>query len=280
MTVFQKFAAAVTMLMVLPAFGSGERIFAPGPDLWDRWEAHDPASTAQIDHSAWDALLRAHVRPGVAGVAMVDYRGLADKQATLDAYLSDLAAVPISRFNRDEQFAYWINLYNALTVDLILEHRPEASIRDIDISPGLFGIGPWDKELIRVESEALTLNDIEHRILRPIWRDPRIHYGVNCASIGCPDLQPTAFTGANADQLLTEAARTYINHPRGVTVSGGKVTVSRIYDWFIEDFGGSESGVIAHLSQYAAPELKRQLAEIGDLSDSAYDWSLNAASAN
>ena len=133
----------------------------------------------------------------------------------LNSYVAGLTAIPISRYNRSEQRAYWINLYNALTVKLVLEHYPIGSIRDIDISPGLFADGPWKRKLVEVENEVLSLNDIEHRILRPIWRDPLIHYAVNCASVGCPNLLTMAFTAANTDDLLNAAALDYINSPRG-----------------------------------------------------------------
>ena len=104
--------------------------------------------------------------------------------------------------SRDEQLAYWINLYNALTVKVILDHYPVKSILDIDISPGWFSIGPWGKKLVAVEGVEISLDDIEHRILRPIWRDPRIHYALNCAAVGCPNLLREAFTGATAEVLL------------------------------------------------------------------------------
>ena len=157
----------------------------------------------------------------------------------------------------------------------MLEHYPLDSIRDI--RAGLFSRGPWRLELIEVEGEKLTLDDIEHRILRPIWRDPRIHYAVNCASIGCPNLQPRAFTAANSGMLLEQAARDFVNHERGARVENGKLRVSSIYHWFDEDFGGNDSGVIAHLKQYADTELAAKLADIDHIDDHAYDWSLNLA---
>src|SRR5262249_38666689 len=138
---------------------------------------------------------------------------------SLNAYIARLSALLVSKYARAEQLAYWINLYNALTVRLVLDHYPVASIRDIDISPGLFADGPWDKDLITVEGKRITLNDIEHRILRPIWNDPRLHYALNCAALGCPNLQPTAFTSDNADQLMERGARDFIN-TRGVRVIG------------------------------------------------------------
>ena len=148
-----------------------------------------------------------------------------DRKA-LDAYLKRLGGTSVSKLKRSEQRAYWINLYNALTVQVILAHYPVESIRDIDISPGFFSDGPWGKKLMQVEGEEVSIDDIEHRILRPIWKDPRIHYAVNCASIGCPNLQPVAFTSANADTLLTEGAKAYVNHPRGVRFDGGSLVVS------------------------------------------------------
>jgi hypothetical protein len=173
--------------------------------------------------------------------------------------------------------AFWINLYNALTVQIVLAHYPVRSIRDIDLSRGLFADGPWDQKLIRVDGQPLSLNDIEHRILRPIWADNRVHYAVNCAAVGCPNLATTAYTGANGDRLLGVAARAYVNTPRGAKVEQGRLTVSKIYAWYMDDFGGSEAGVIAHIESLAAPALQAALAaRRGDIR-TAYDWSLNDA---
>ncbi len=273
-----KSAALVGALIFLPGFGSVERFFAPNADLWERWQAHDPASSETIDHASWDALLSRYVRPASGGVNLVNYREFSSRdRASLANYVDYLESVQISRFNRDEQLAYWVNLYNALTIQVVVSHFPVDSIRDIDISPGLFRDGPWDKKLITIEGQKLTLNAIEHRILRPIWRDPRIHYAVNCAAVGCPNLRTRAYRGASIDQALNDAATVYVNDPRGVSIRDGRVTVSKIYDWFIEDFGGSEQAVILHLQQYAAPDLRERLAAIGKLSDTRYDWSINAA---
>ena len=247
---------------------------APEPDLWPRWSEHDPDGPARIDHSAWSAWLEDYRRMGPDGVARLDYAG-ARNDGRLDAYLQRLAALPVSDYPRAVQFAYWVNLYNALTVDLILAHYPVDSIRDIDISPGWFSSGPWDAELIEIEGEALTLNDIEHRILRPIWEDPRIHYAVNCASIGCPNLQPEAFTADNSERLLERGARAYVNHRRGAAIEDGELIVSSIYEWFQEDFDNSEEGVLRHLRRYADSDLESQLQDRSGYDDDRYDWSLN-----
>jgi hypothetical protein len=264
------------LILPLGGFTSTERLFAPSADLWPRWERHDPTSRESLDFAAWDALLRRVVVSGGDGINRVDYRSLATTDAeTLAGIVTDLAAVQISAYNRDQQLAYWINLYNAVTLQVVVRHYPVASIRDIDISPGWFADGPWDAEVVTVEGEALTLNDIEHRILRPIWRDPRVHYAVNCASLGCPNLAREAYRGEDIDRRLDAAARAYINDPRGVSLAGGRVVVSKIYDWFLEDFGGSTEGLLAHLRRYAAPELSARLAEAGDIDGTAYDWALN-----
>ena len=200
----------------------------------------------------------------------------ADRSA-LNRYLGDLSRTPISRYARAEQLPFWINLYNALTVRVVLDHYPVESIRAIRISPGWFSVGPWKKQLIDVEGVALSLDDIEHRILRPIWGDPRIHYAVNCAALGCPNLALEAYTGENSEALLDANARAYVNHMRGVALEGDELVVSSIYDWFQSDFGGDEAGVLAHLRRYAEPALRRALERRNRIDDYRYDWDLNEA---
>lgn len=251
-------------------------VAAPSADLWERWTQHAPGTSTLVDHGVWDRALRRHRRVGADGIARLDYPQLHRDGSEVDQYMSQLTQVKVSELDRPEQMAFWINLYNALTVAVVLDHWPVASIRDIDISPGLFSNGPWGAKLTSVEGVDLSLDDIEHRILRPIWRDARVHYAVNCASLGCPDIAPTAFTSGSLEAMLEAAATTYINHPRGVTARNGRVTVSKIYDWFQEDFGGSERGVLAHLVQYARPDLAAALSEAGQIDGYAYDWSLNA----
>jgi hypothetical protein len=168
-------------------------------------------------------------------------------------------------------------MYNALTVSVVLDFYPVKSIQDIDLGPGLFTIGPWDKKPIKVDDEAVSLNDIEHRILRPIWKDPRIHYAVNCASVGCPNLQRAAYTAARMDTMLERAASTFVNNPRGARFSDGKLVVSKIYAWFLDDFGGSKDAVLNHLRKYANKDLANKLGQATGISGYEYDWNLNDA---
>lgn len=271
-------SALLVWLALLPAVGNAsaiERLFAPAASLWERWQQHAPADRRQIDHSAWDRIVTTYVARSSDGIRRFAYaRVSAADKAALDSYVDDLAALAIDGYSRPEQFAYWVNLYNALTIRVVLDHYPVGSIRDIDISPGLFADGPWKKKLVTVQGEAISLDDIEHRILRPIWKDPRIHYAVNCASVGCPDLQPAAFTAANTERLLEQAAHDYINHARGISVRAGVVTASSIYNWFASDFD-RVGGVLAHVRRYAEPTLRSQLDGIETIDVYVYDWSLN-----
>jgi len=264
-------AALVSLAGVPPAQA------APKADLWPFWLPHDPASTETVDHSAWDRLLKTHVVASPDGINRFAYNRVtpADRR-TLEDYLDRLSMVVPRKLNRDEQRAFWINLYNALTVRVILDHYPVDSIKQINISPGLFSIGPWRRKLMTVDGEPVSLDDIEHRILRPIWKDPRIHYAVNCAALGCPNLQPRAFTAANGEFLLSQAAIEFVNHPRAVRFDGDRLIVSSIYVWFREDFGaGHERDVILHLAGYAAPALAERLFVARYIFDDAYDWALN-----
>ncbi len=275
-----KLAARLVLLtgLALPLGGidSFEALAAPSADLWPRWQKHDPAAAQTLDHSAWDRLLEAYIKPDGDGLNRFAYDEVtaADK-AALEDYIGTLSETRISGFGRPEQMAYWINLYNALTIKVILDHYPVESIRDIDTSPGWFADGPWGEELVTVEGEAITLDDIEHRILRPIWRDPRIHYAVNCASVGCPNLQERAFTGENTEALLEAGARAYINSPRGVQFEDGALQVSSIYVWFAEDFGESDEAIIEHLKRYAEPPLASTLERAEEIDGHDYDWRLN-----
>lgn len=255
---------------------------APVADLWPRWQQHDPGNTAAIDHTSWNTFLQAYVIAShPSGINRVRYSTVtpADRQA-LQRYVDTLQALPISTYNRNQQQAFWINLYNAFTLLVVLKDYPVDTIRDIDRSSGLFGSlfseGPWDAKLLTVEGEKVSLNDIEHRILRPIWKDNRIHYAVNCASLGCPNLAPVAYTAANLDTQLTQGAEAYVNHQRGATFTGGTLTVSSIYEWFQDDFGGNPAGVVQHLRRYARGELAKRLTEFDGRLKDHYDWRLNA----
>jgi hypothetical protein len=248
-----------------------ERQAVPKAALLDPGLAREDASSSVvIDHGAWSKFLRTYVVPGEDGVNRVRYGAVtdADRKALQD-YIAALGSVDVAGLARREQLAFWFNLYNAATVKLILDNPGVSSIQNIR--------RPWGTPVVTVQGRTLTLNDIEHGVIRPIAKDPRIHYAVNCASIGCPNLSAAPFTGADLDAQLDAAASSFVNHPRGVSVVGGKLVVSKIFGWYSGDFGETDAAVIAQLRRYAGPALDEKLAQMRKIAGYRYDWSLNAA---
>ena len=259
---------------------------APDADLWPDWQVHDDTNDAMINHSVWQAILDHHLVLVSPGVTAFDYASAKTaSRAQLHEYLTAMQAIEIDGYSRDQQMAFWINLYNAQTVAVVLDHYPVDSIRDIDISPGLFATGlfvtgPWDKKILVIEGRQLSLNDIEHRILRPIWRDPRIHYALNCASVGCPALATSAYDADEIEEQLDKAALAFIRDERAVQLAsdGSEVELSSLFDWYRSDFGDSDAAFSDHLVRYAGLEFATWLSVHGDdlpISGYHYDWSLN-----
>ncbi|WP_193179355.1 DUF547 domain-containing protein [Nisaea sediminum] len=248
--------------------------FRPGPVRpLEHWKAFSPGSQRLVDHSLWNRFLRTYRRLRSDRVPLLPYGEVASAELELlDEYLSQLAATPVRSLDRPEQYAFWLNLHNALVVRLIERAYLVLSIRDIDFGDGT----PWNRPIVEVEGQRLSLADIRDRVLRAFWRDGRLHYGLSYGAIGSPGLLGEAFTGANVDRLLDEQALDFVNHPRGVWVDGNRAVLSAIYDWYAEDFGGSRAAILAHLKLYALPGLRPLLRE--DLAlDYAFDWSLNDA---
>lgn len=252
-----------------PASGSIETIFAAAAET----------STVPVNHSEWDSLLKAYVRPAENGLNRLNYKGFkAEAHGRLKAYVRSLESV--ARLSRADQFAFWANLYNSKTIDIVLDHYPVASIRDINLGGGLFAAltgGPWKAKVVTVSGQRLSLDDIEHTIMRGIFKDHRVHFAVNCASVGCPNLAGEAFVGSRLDAQLEQGGRAFVNSTRGVTVTGKVVTASKIFSWFKDDFGGTDASILEHIRRYADSGLKGGLDGATRISDYYYDWSLNDA---
>ncbi|MDD1793891.1 DUF547 domain-containing protein [Enterovibrio sp. ZSDZ42] len=258
----------VTLFATLILFSS-DVLAAPKSELWPIWDSSNETNSTAFDHSKWQQILDAYLTE--QGQHTLFNYGAVTKQdnALLDQYLSDLTALDPRNYRQSEQFAYWVNLYNALTVKLILDEYPIKSITKLG---GFLSFGPWDDKVTTVAGQALTLNDIEHRILRPIWNDSRIHYAVNCASLGCPNLAKTAFTAKNTESLLDAAATQFTNSPKGATISDNTLTLSSIYDWYGVDFGDNEQAILSQIDEYRdGKPLKGWTGKI----KYDYDWSLN-----
>lgn len=272
------------ILLTMAALMTGSAPQAIAGDTTKAFQAHSLGAATTVDHSQWTRQLGKYVVPGNDGVNRVDYAAWkAADHKPLKAYVSMLQATDPATLDRPEQFAFWANLYNAKTIDVVLDNYPIKSIREISINEGLFGFlkksvgagGPWKAKIVKVNDIELSLDDIEHQILRPIFKDPRVHYSVNCASFGCPNLGTSAFTGKTLDQQLDANAKAFINNPRGIQVKDDGIWASSIFQWFQEDFGGSQAGVLDHVRKYAAPDLQRKLAGKSSIDSFGYDWSLN-----
>jgi hypothetical protein len=227
-----------------------------------------PAGAGEtVDHGIYAGLLARHVQDGI-----VDYGGFKAEEQLLDRYLDLLAAVDPRRLGPEEQFAFYVNAYNAWTIKLILTRYP--GIRSIKEAGSLLR-SPWKKPLARINGEVLTLDEIEHDILRPRFRDPRVHVAVNCASKGCPPLMAEPFFGDRLEEQLEAAARGFINDPGYNRLEGDTLFVSKIFQWFGEDFDNDPAAFVA---RYAEGELKQRLDALQGpprIRYLDYDWSLN-----
>ncbi len=244
-----------------------------GGDVTDDLQQGIEQGDKTFDHSALTALLSEHVDPDTD---KVDYAGLKADRADLDAYLETVAQADLTTLGEDEQMALLINAYNAYTLELIVENYPGLeSIRDIS--------EPWETEKYVVGGYTLSLNDIEHGLLRPLYKDPRIHFAVNCASIGCPPLRTDAFTGADLDAQLDAATRDTLSAREFVQIQGEALAVTRIMKWYGDDFTNPEyTGHADSLPAYIKPYTRAEVATFidakgGDLEVTflEYDWSLN-----
>lgn len=258
---------ALSMLLTVGLFGAAPLAAATEPK----------SKQSGVSHTAWNTMLRTYVKPARDGINRVDYVSWkARGPASLKSYIASLEKADPASLSREGQMAFWINLYNAKTVEIVLERYPVASIKEIDLkdAAGQPADGPWKAKVTTVAGKRLSLDEIENEILRPVYKDARVHYALNCLSLGCPNLLPEAYTARRLEQQLEGAARVFVNHPRGISFTGGKVQASSIYDWFAVDYGGFD-GVVAHMRKYARPALGKQLAGLKKIDAYDYDWTLN-----
>lgn len=268
----------ITLVVLSAGLAIGYKLFAPGQDtsVTILWSPSNEANPESIDHSKWQEVLDNYlVTDDESGVNLFDYQGLIDDEdESLRSYIDAMSQLDPRSFNKKEQFAYWVNLYNALTVFTVVENYPINSIKEV--GEATFPPGPWNDTVISVAGHALTLNHLEHSILRPIWKDYRIHFAVNCASIGCPNLQEAAFDSSNTEVLLEKAATEFINHPRGLSTTESGLLLSSIFSWYSEDFGATDAEVLATVSKHLHQDLDKSF-EAEDISLTYnYDWTLNS----
>ncbi len=233
-----------------------------------------PAGAGRFDHDLYDRVLAGYTRAtdDVAGVR-VDYARLRTAPEW-PRLLASLAAVDLAALTEAERFALWINAYNVLAIDVVRRHWPLESIRDV----GSLWSPVWKREAGVVAGRTVTLHEIEHEILRPLG-DPRIHGAIVCASTSCPSLRRESFRAARLDAQLDDTLRGWLANPqKGARVAADGVRVSKIFDWFEEDFAAG-GGVLAFVRRYLADDARAALDALGPSPGLSYfddDWNVNA----
>lgn len=210
------------------------------------------------DHNQWTSFLQKHV----SKTGQVDYKNMLVDDAELKAYIQQLTTnTPNKNWSKNETLAYWINTYNALTIDLILRNYPVKSIKDIK--------DPWDQKFYSFNGEMLSLNQIEHDILRKM-DEPRIHFAIVCASVSCPKLLNEAYVSNKLEQQLTDATKTFLNDNSKNIITSNQLELSKIFKWFTKDFKQQVS-LIDFLNQYSEVPISDD-AKVNYLE---YNWDLN-----
>ena len=220
-------------------------------------------------HTKWDKLTKKHVNDK----GFVDYKGFIKDSTELNSYLKDLADNhPNDKWTSAQKKAYWLNAYNAFTIQLIIRNYPVKSIKDLGGS--IYKINTtWDIKFIHLGDETYDLNNIEHNILRKDWDDARVHATVNCASVSCPGLRKGAFTGDKVEEQMDEQMKSFVNDKTKNTITENKAEVSSLFKWFSGDFKNNAPSVIAYINKYSKVKIKPG----AEITYKDYDWSLNDA---
>ena len=261
----------IAIIFIVLAVKAYSLFRATWPIAIPHWQVSNEVSTEKVNHQPLDDLLSIYVTESPE-LREVNYSGFTqqDKQK-LTRYLQYLQSLDPRNFNKNEQLAYWVNLYNGLIIKLILDNYPVTSVRKI----GDGFTGPWNIKLATIAGESITLNKIEHGILRPIWQDNRIHYVINCASIGCPDLPLVAFSSDHIDQQLNTAAMRFVSQRKGLNIANDTMTLSGIYTWFSDDFGDSTLDTLNHIKKFATAEQQQAITQFSGDVEFDYNWGLN-----
>jgi len=254
---------------------------APKAKLIDFWDDNEPLSTMQINHGAWQEILTTYVDDQhPSGINRFDYSSVTAGDARkLKDYLAYLQRMEPRQLNSQEAKAYWINMFNAILVDSIIDTYQDGSTRAINrlINGGVRSTA-WGRDTAEVAMQEISLNDIEHGILRPIWKDPRIHFAISACTLSGANIQKTAFSGENNEELLEKARAEFFEHPRSVRVEGNRIMLNSVFDWYASDFAQNKRELLAYIRANVSESKRR---EIQGLSKTSYDynWDLNAPEA-
>lgn len=262
------------IIAILLIFFSAAALSAQPTGLTQHWLPHNENSTATIDHSAFTAFLQNYVAVRDNAPNLVRYAQVTPaSHKALEAYIDNLAQIPLDDYNREQQLAYWLNLYNAALINLVLDYYPVDKVLDI----GDAASGPWAVPVATIDSIRLTLGDIRNKILRAIWQSPTVLYGMSWAAIGGPELRAIAYIGKGIYLQLRDSAKRFVNSPQGVTIKDNQLIVSDFFDWYRQAFGGNVITLISELREHAAPALSARLDVFDKIASYKFDWNLNDA---
>ncbi|MBX2849993.1 MAG: DUF547 domain-containing protein [Acidiferrobacterales bacterium] len=242
---------------------------APKAKLLEFWDESEERSLFDVDHSPWDNILAKYVTNHDSGVNRFAYERVSkEDKAKLKKYLETAQLMDPRQLTRARQKAFWLNLYNAGVTMQIIESAPKKSIKEIG------NARLWRKKRFKIAMQKLSLDDIEHGIIRPIYKDPRVHFAFTSGTVGSANILHTAFTDKNVEELLDFNTKAFLNHDRGVKYENGTLVLSTIFKWYQDDFGGDINGVKQFLNQHLLPE---KLAGLNSSKGTSYDydWSLN-----
>jgi hypothetical protein len=240
-----------------------------------------PALAAPPDYRLWRDLLAKYYDPAQG----MNYKALkANDKKTLDELRRQMAQVDVTMLSRQDQLAYWINLYNISTVNVVVESYPVESIRDISTDP-IVRLNVFKKDNVLTKKGPMSLNDVENEKIREGFKDPRIHFAINCAAKSCPPIRPEPYVGSEISNQLDDQVRKFLAGPHGVrlTKNGAELVlhVTKIMDWFKDDFEKWGGGQVPFLIRYVTSDKRKQIEAAGnqvDLEFDDYDWKLNDAS--
>jgi hypothetical protein len=238
-------------------------------------------AAAAPDYTAWNNLLARYYDPAKG----MNYKGLKAREAqTLAGLRQRMAEVDPAALPRPDQLAYWINLYNISVVSVVVDHYPVESIRDISTDP-IIRLNVFKKPSVKVKGGAISLNDVENDKIREGFKDPRIHFAINCAAESCPPIRTEAYAGARINEQLDDQARKFLNGPHGVHLQkdGDTLVVhtTKVMDWFGEDFDKWGGGRLAFIRKHVPADKRAQIEKAGGgvkLDYDSYSWKLNEAS--
>lgn len=246
------------ILLFLPLISCGNTNQGTPAKAYGNPKINTTSALKNGDHSKWNVLLQKHVSKS----GKVSYKGFQKNQKELTSYLNELAKnMPTKSWSKNAVLAYWINVYNAFTVQLILDNYPVKSIKDIN--------NPWGKKFFVLGTKKYSLEEVEHEILRKM-DEPRIHFAINCASYSCPNLLNEAYNDETLDKQLTQAAKSFINDKTKNTITAEKVEISSIFDWFSGDFT-KKGNLIDFLNKYSSVKINSN----AKINHKEYNWNLN-----